>query len=157
MKSINRVLGRASLVFAFFIVICLSANPVSAIAALNDSFTITAAENSVNSSAWNLKYSESENGFKITMLEKNGVKEYSVRSKFFEVAYVLDKNGFGARMIKSGEAQVPGQILDQIINENELKNQKIISDAQIDNETALNLIASYLPDLINNNYKHLLQ
>ena len=157
MKSINRVLGRVSLVFAFFIVICLSANPVSAIAALNDGFTITAAENSVNSSAWNLKYSESENGFKITMLEKNGVKEYNVRSKFFEVAYVLDKNGFGARMIKSGEAQVPGQILDQIINENELKNQKIISDAQIDNETALNLIASYLPDLINNNYKHLLQ
>jgi len=157
MKSINRVLGRASLVFAFFIVICLSANPVSATVALNDSFTITAAENSVNSSAWNLKYSESENGFKITMLEKNGVKEYSVRSKFFEVAYVLDKNGFGARMIKSGDAQVPGQILDQVINENELKNQKIISDTQIDNETALNLIASYLPDLINDNYKHLLQ
>jgi len=157
MKSINRVLGRASLVFALFIVICLSANPVSATAALNDSFTITPAENSVNSSAWNLKYSESENGFKITMLEKNGVKEYNVRSKFFEVAYVLDENGFGARMIKSGDAQVPSQILDQVINQNELKNQKIISDTQIDNETALNLIASYLPDLINNSYKHLLQ
>lgn len=156
MKSINRVLGRASLVFAFFFVMCLSANPVNAMAALNDSFTIT-AENSVNSSVWNLKYSESENGFKITMLEKNGVKEYSVRSKFFEVAYVLDNTGFGARMIKSGDSQVPGQILDQVINQNELKNQKIISDTQIDNATALNLIASYLPDLINDNYKHLLQ
>jgi len=156
MKSINRVLGRASLVFVFFFVMCLSANPVNAMAALNDSFTIT-AENSVNSSVWNLKYSESENGFKITMLEKNGVKEYSVRSKFFEVAYVLDNNGFGARMIKSGDSQVPGQILEQVINQNELKNQKIISDTQIDNATALNLIASYLPDLINDNYKHLLQ
>ncbi len=157
MKTVNRILGRASLIFAFFIVICLSANPVNAIAAGNDSFTITAAENSVNSSAWNLKYSESENGFKITMLEKNGEKEYTVRSKFFEVAYVLDKNGFGARMIRSGKAQVPGQILEQVLNQNALKNQKVISDTQIDNETALNLIASYLPDLINDNYKHLLQ
>ena len=157
MKSINRVLGSASLVFAFFIVICLSANPVNAIAALNDSFTITAAENSANSSAWNLKYSESENGFKITMLEKNGEKEYTVRSKFFEVAYILNKNGFGAQLITSGKSQVPSQILDQIMNLNSLKNQKVISDVQIDNETALNLIASYLPDLINDNYKHLLQ
>ncbi len=157
MKTIDRVLGRASLVFAFFIVICFSANPVSAFAALNDSFTITAAENSVNSSVWNLKYSESENGFKITMLEKNGEKEYTVRSKFFEVAYILDKTGFGAKMIKTGNAQVPSQILDQILNQDALKNQKVISDTQIDNETALNLIASYLPDLINNNYKHLLQ
>ena len=157
MKSINRILGRASLVFAFFIVIGLSANPENANAALNDSFTITAAENTANSAVWNLKYSESENGFKITMLEKNGEKEYTVRSKFFEIDYILDKNGFGARMIKGGNVQVPGQILDQILNQDELKNQKVISDTQIDNETALNLIASYLPDLINDNYKQLLQ
>ena len=157
MKSINRVLGSASLVFALFIVICLSANPVNAIAALNDSFTITAADNSANSSAWNLKYSESENGFKITMSEKNGEKAYIVRSKFFEVAYVLNKSGFGAQLISKNNAQVPSQILDQIMNQNSLKSQKIISDVQIDNETALNLIASYLPDLINDNYKHLLQ
>lgn len=157
MKAINRILGKASLIFAFFIVICLSANPVNAIAALTDSFTITAAENSTNSTAWNLKYSESENGFRITMVEKNGEKEYTVRSKFFEVAYILNKNGFGARMVKSGKALVPGQILEQVLNQDALKNQKLISDTQIDNQTALNLIASYLPDLINDNYKHLLQ
>jgi len=157
MKSLNRVLGRVSLVAALFIVICLSANPVNAIGASNNSFTITAAESSVNSSVWNLKYSESETGFKITMSEKTGEKTYTVRSKFFEVAYVLDKNGFGARMIKNNNAQVPSQILDQILNQDALKNQKVISDAQIDNEAVLNLIASYLPDLINDNYKHLLQ
>lgn len=157
MKSINRVLGRVSLVFAFFIGICLSASPISAIAALNDSFTITAAENAVNASAWNLKYSGSENAITITMYEKNGEKEYTVRSKFFEVAYVINKNGFGVRMVKASKAQIPGQILDQIINQNALNNQKIISNGQIDNATALNLIASYLPDLINDNYKYLVQ
>ena len=157
MKSINRVLGSASLVFAFFIVICLSANPVNAIAALNDSFTITADENSENSTAWNLKYSESENAIKITMSENNGEKEYTVRSKFFEIAYVINKHGFGARMVKPGKAQVQYQILAQIINQDALKSQKVISDGEIDNKTALNLIASYLPDLINVNYKYLVQ
>ena len=157
MKSINRVLGKGSLIFSFFIVICLSVNPLSTTAAPNDSFTITATENSVNSLAWNLKYSESENAISITMSEKDGEKEYTVRSKFFEVAYVVNKNGFGARMIKAGKATVPVQILDQIINKDALNNQKIISDGQIDNATALNLIASYLPDLINDNYKHLVQ
>ncbi len=157
MKSINCVLGRVILVVAFFIVICLSASPVSAIAALNDSFTITSAENAVNTSAWNLKYSGSENAITITMYEKNGEKEYTVRSKFFEVAYVVNKNGFGARMVKASKAQIPGLILDQIINQNALNNQKIISDGQIDNAMALNLIASYLPDLINDNYKYLVQ
>ena len=157
MKSINRVLGRFSLVFAFFIVFCLSSNPVNAIAALNDGFTITSVENSDNTSEWNLKYSESENAIKITMSENNGEKEYTVRSKFFEVAYVLNKHGFGARMVKAGKAQVQDQILEQIINQEALKNQKVISDTQIDNKTALNLIASYLPDLININYKYLVQ
>ena len=91
------------------------------------------------------------------MSENNGDKEFTVRSKFFEIVYVLSKNGFGARMIRPGKSQVPVQILEQIINKNALKQQKVISDSSISNETALNLIASYLPDLINNNYKHLLQ
>jgi len=157
MKTINRVFGKASMIFAIFIMICLVANFGKAYAATNDSFTITAADNSENSSVWNLKYSESENSIKITMSEKNGEKEYTVRSKFFEVAYIINKNGFGARMVKASKAQIPSQILDKIINHGALSHQKTISDAQIDNKTALNLIASYLPDLINDNYKYLLQ
>jgi len=157
MKTMNRVFGRVSLIFAFITVISLVINPVKVNAALNDSFTITSTENSDNSSSWNLKYAESENAFKISMSEKNGEKVYTIRSKFFEVAYILNKDGFGARMIKASNAQVPIQINEKILNQDALKNQKIISDSQIDNETALNLIASYLPDLININYKQLLQ
>jgi len=157
MKSINRVFGKASMIFAIFIVISLVANFGKAHAAPNDGFTITAADNSENSSVWNLKYSDSENSIKITMIEKNGEKEYTVRSKFFEVAYILNKNGFGARRIKASMAQVPSQILDKIISQDALSRQKVISDAQIDEKTALNLIASYLPDLLNDNYKHLVK
>lgn len=157
MKSINRFLGRTTLIFAFFIVICHMSVSGNAITVLNNDFTITATDNSGNSQAWNLKYSESENAFNITMSENNGEKEYTVRSKFFEVVYVMNKNGFGARMVKAGKARVPGQIIEQILNQNALKNQKIISIDPINNESALNLIASYLPDLINDNYKHLLK
>lgn len=157
MKSVNRVLSGASLIFAFFMVISLVNVPVKAANALNNGFTLTVVDNSENSTAWDLKYSESENAIKITMQEKDGEKQYTVRSKFFEVAYVMNKNGFGARKIKGNYAKVPDQILEKVINQDALKNQKVISDAQVDNETALNLIASYLPDLINTNYKHLVQ
>ena len=156
MKSINRVLGRASLIFAFSIVISLISFSVNATTVLNGSFTIT-SDNSANSTTWNLKYSESEHPINITMSENKGEKSYTVRSKFFEVAYVMNKNGFGARLIRGNHARVPDQILEKIINQEALINQKVISDAQIDNATALNLIASYLPDLINSNYKHLVQ
>lgn len=157
MKSISCILGKVSMIFVFSIAICLVGNPFNVTAAVTESFTITSADNSANSSAWDLKYSESENAFKITMSEIKGEREYTVRSKFFEIAYVVNKNGFGARMIKAGNAQVAGPILSQILNQNALGNQKVISSEQVDNATALNLIASYLPDLINANYKHLLQ
>ena len=156
MKTINRLLGRAMLILAFFTLICTGGVMGHESYSGNENFSIT-ADNSANSTGWNLKYSASENAFKITMSENNGDKEFTVRSKFFEIAYVLNKNGFGARMIRPGKSLVPAQIIEQIINKDALKQQKVISDASISNETALNLIASYLPDLINNNYKHLLQ
>lgn len=157
MNSIHRVIGKASVIFILILALCQGSAIANPSTVLIENFTITAADNSVNTSTWNLKYSESENPIRITMEEKNGIKEYTVRSKFFEVAYVITKSGFGARLVKPGKAQVPAQILLQVINQEALKNQKVISDSQIDNATALNLIASYLPDLINSNYKYILQ
>lgn len=156
MKTINRLLGTAALIFAFFIFVCPVNVMGNGASASGETFSIT-PDNLTPSTGWNLKYSTSDNAFKITMLETSGEKEFTVRSKFFEVVYVLNKNGFGARMIRTDKAQVPARILDQIMNIAALKQQKVISDPSIDNETALNLIASYLPDLINDNYKQLLQ
>lgn len=157
MKTANRVLGRVSVIFALLMMLGEVSVSGNVINSANDNFSITSVDSSVNASAWNLKYSASESDFRITLEEKDGEKAYLVRSKFFEIAYILNKNGFGARMIRGNKMQVPAQILDKILNQEALKNQKIISDANTTNETALNLIASYLPDLINNNYKQLLQ
>ena len=154
MKTFNQLLVRVVLIFAFFILIFQVTASANVSALQNDSFSIT-ADNSLNTTGWNLKYPTSDNGFKITMAENSGEKEFTVRNKFFEVVYVLNKNGFGARMVKPGKSLVPAQILDQILNMEALKQQKVISDPSIDNETALNLIASYLPDLMNTNYKQL--
>ncbi len=156
MKKIDCLLGRVVLIFVFIIITFHTNVRGEVSASSNNNFSIT-SNNTINSSGWNLNYSASENGFKITLLENKGEKVFTVRSKFFEIAYVLNKNGFGARMIKGGQAEVPAQILNQILNEDALKQQKIISDASINDETALNLIASYLPDLININYKHLVR
>jgi len=156
MKTINCLLGRTVLILALITLICSNGVMGHISATGNENFSIT-ADNSTNSSGWNLKYGASENGFKITLSENNGEKEFVVRSKFFEVAYILNKNGFGARMIRPGKSQVPARILDQILNQDALSQQKVISDSSINNDIAVNLIASYLPDLINNNYKQLLQ
>lgn len=157
MKSFNSVLGKVSLVFVFFMLVGQVNIFGNVVSAQSDNFSITPADNIVNSLVWNLKYSESENGFKITLQENNGEKVFTVRSKFFEIAYVLNKKGFGARMVSRSRSQVPEQILWQIINQEALNNQKVISDASTSNEIALNLIASYLPDLINDSYKQLLR
>jgi hypothetical protein len=37
-----------------------------------------------------------------------------------------------------------------------MKNQQIITPNKVDDEKALGLIASYLPDLLNDGYTHLL-
>lgn len=157
MKTISRIFGSSVMIFIITFVSIFAVNSNKTMAITGESFTITKAINSTNVTTWNLNYSEAGSGFKILFSEKNGTKQFTVRSKFFEVAYVMNKNGFGARMVKGSDAQVPSQILSPILNEKALNNQRVITAEPLDNETALQLIASYLPDLINNNYKYLLQ
>ena len=43
-----------------------------------------------------------------------------------------------------------------VISREEMKRQQIITPNRVDDERALGLIASYLPDLVNDGYTHLL-
>jgi len=157
MKTISRIFGSSVIIFIITFVSTFAVNSNKAMAITGESFTITKAMNSTNVTTWNLNYSEAGSGIKILVSEKNGTTQFTVRSKFFEVAYIMNKNGFGARMVKGSDAQVPSQILSPILNEKALNNQRVITAEPLDNETALQLIASYLPDLINNSYKYLIQ
>ena len=123
-------------------------------------FAITPVENlylgkSINM-VWNIAYSEQERPVTIILQQKGKEKEFVVRSEFFEIVYASDQNGFGVRKIKNSQREVPTQIITSVLNKQQLQKQRIITSNPISNDYALELIASYLPDLLNDGYKHLI-
>lgn len=105
---------------------------------------------------WNLKYNHGEKTITVLKHKAKDGTEYVVRSKFFEVSYAATPNGFGARTVKRSLSTVPAQINEVVINKEQLQRQAVISASQVDDETALSLIAAFLPDLINDEYTHVL-
>lgn len=105
---------------------------------------------------WTLRYNNSEKP--VTVVKRNTIEgtEYMVSSEFFAVRYVASASGFGAKQIRKAWCEVNNRINHAVINQNQLKNQEIISPNKVDDKMALGLIASYLPDLFNDGYTHLL-
>jgi hypothetical protein len=106
--------------------------------------------------AWVLSYDENESPIVISLHETKRCKYYVVRAEHFEIAYVCDKKGFGASHVKSEFSRVPYELTSQVINNSELGRQRILTQNQPTDDKALELIAAYLPDLVNPSYKHLL-
>ncbi|KOH45860.1 hypothetical protein [Sunxiuqinia dokdonensis] len=106
--------------------------------------------------AWVLSYDNQEAPIVITLHETKRSKNYVVRAEHFEVSYVCCKKGFGASMVKAEYSEIPQEIINRVINSEELGRQKILTPNEVSEEQALDLIAAYLPDLINPSYKHLL-
>ncbi|MGQ7869928.1 hypothetical protein [Sunxiuqinia sp. sy24] len=106
--------------------------------------------------AWVLSYDHNETPIIITLHQNKRSKNYVVRSEHFEVSYVCCKNGFGASRVKAKYSEIPEELVTSVLNEKELDRQRILTPNQVTNDQALGLIASYLPDLINPSYQHLL-
>jgi hypothetical protein len=105
---------------------------------------------------WTLSYSSDESP--VTVVKRNTAEgtKYVVHSKFFEVSYASTVSGFGAQEVRKAWSGVPRKINKAVINKEELKRQEIISPKKVNDERALELIASYLPELLNDAYTHLL-
>ncbi len=105
---------------------------------------------------WKISYSSDETP--ITVIKHKTLKgtEYVVHSKFFEVCYLASTEGFGTKKVRKSCRNVPNKITSAVLNQNQMKRQQIITPNPVDDEKALELIASYLPDLINKGYTHLL-
>ncbi len=112
--------------------------------------------NSKADKAWFLSYDNEKTPIVIMLHETKRSKNYVVRGENFEVSYVCCKKGFGASMVKAEYSEIPQEIISRVINTEELNRQKILTPDQVTEEQALDLIAAYLPDLINPSYKHLL-
>lgn len=105
---------------------------------------------------WTVSYSSEE--VPVTVVKRktfDGI-EYVVHSKHFQVSYALTAEGFGAKETRKAWSNVPKKISRAVINKEELERQRIITPNKVNDEKALGLIASYLPDLVNDGYTHLL-
>ena len=105
---------------------------------------------------WTISYSDQEKPITIALHSDGDVKEYIVRSLFFEVIYVSDKDGFGVKKIHSSMKEIPGKINSSVLNKQQMQTQRILTPNKVSDAYALDLIASYLPDLLNDGYKHLI-
>lgn len=105
---------------------------------------------------WTVSYSANE--LPVTVIKRNTLEgaEYVVYSKHFEVSYASTAIGFGTKEVRSSWSNVPKRISKAVINRDEMKRQQIITPNNVDDDKALGLIASFLPDLINDGYTHLL-
>ena len=105
---------------------------------------------------WTLSYSANETP--VTVVKRNTLEGtvYVVHSKYFDVSYAATTAGFGAREVRNSWSSVPKKITNAVISNEELQRQEIITPNKVDDQRALALIASFLPDLINDNYTHIL-
>ena len=105
---------------------------------------------------WTIKYSEDEKPITITLNKHRNSCNYFVRSDFFEVVYSARPNGFGVKCVKKSECAVNPILSRSILIPAEFEKQRVITSDQVSEEIALGLIASYLPDLLREEYKHLI-
>jgi hypothetical protein len=127
----------------------------------NSTFEIVQFENlnlgKESAKMWSLVYDENKSNLVTIVLQrKTNCNEYIVRSKFFEITYTCSPEGFGVKQLKTSSDKKYKGLAREIINKQQLKKQRILTSSHVNDETALGLIASYLPDLINVNYKHVL-
>jgi hypothetical protein len=106
--------------------------------------------------SWEIAYGESKTPVHVFMKETKKGQEYTVRTKYFEVKYVNGTQGFGVRMINGAESTVSESLNAAVLNQTQLNSQKCISSEAIGNDKVLEMIASYLPDLINEQYNSIL-
>jgi hypothetical protein len=106
--------------------------------------------------SWEIAYGESNNPVHVFLKETKKGQEYVVRTKYFEVKYVNGAQGFGVRMLNPSESSVNENLNTAVLNQTQVTGQKCISSEAIGNDRILDMIASYLPDLINEQYNSIL-
>ncbi len=105
---------------------------------------------------WQLSYNH--DGNPVTVIKRNTLEGtvYLVQSRFFSVCYVSNYYGFGVKETRKSWTKVPRKISRAVICQEQMARQEVLTPNRVDDETALGLIASYLPDLINDGYTHVL-
>jgi len=106
--------------------------------------------------SWVIAYGESNTPVHVYLKETKKGQEYVVRTSYFEVKYVNGVQGFGVKMVNGSESTVSESLNTAVLNQASLTNQKRISGEAMGTDKVLEMIASYLPDLINEQYNSIL-
>ncbi len=126
----------------------------------NDDYKISSKENFVPGASfnqsWEITYGGSGRPVQVLLKTTKTGDEYLVRTGYFEVKYVNGEKGFGVREVKSSEQVVPADLNAKVLNAASMNTQKVISSTKVSSDQVLDMIASYLPDLINENYRNIL-
>ena len=104
---------------------------------------------------WTLNYNADS---PITVVKHKNLDgtQYVVHSKYFDVTYAATETGFGTVDMMKSFTMVNKKISKAVINYKEWEKQKVLTTDKVTDEIAIGLISSYLPDLINEGYVHLL-
>jgi hypothetical protein len=128
--------------------------------AFNDDYKISPKEDLIPGTAfrksWEITYGESGRPVQVLLKETKSGEEYIIRTNYFEVKYVNSEKGFGVRELKPAEQIVPADLNMKVLNVSMMNNQKVISPTRVTDNEVLDLIAGYLPELINAEYRSIL-
>jgi len=105
---------------------------------------------------WVIAYGESKNPVHVYLKETKKGQEYVVRTSYFEVKYLNGPQGFGVKRINASESSVSESLNSAVLKQEGLNSQKLISGEAIGSDKVLDMIASYLPDLLNEQYNSIL-
>lgn len=128
--------------------------------AFNDNYRISTVDVSAQSAdvaqCWDIVYGDSSRPVKVFLKQTKKGDEYIVRTNYFEVKYVNGAKGFGVRELAGSEVRVPADLNYKVLDLINLNNQKVISASKLAEDQVLETIASFLPELINDQYKTIL-
>jgi hypothetical protein len=156
MKRVLNLVAVAVLIF-----VGVSVSNASNTIKQTDLFTIVANDDvAINNmpfqKSWTIAYGDA--GKNVVVLKRTTKKgeEYLVRNEFFEVRYLNTEKGFGVRLVRNADSKVDFTINSLVLNEAMLAQQTIIWSEMLTEQKALEYIADFVPTLLNENYKHLL-
>ena len=156
MKTKNLFVHAMMIVFTLISINVWAGNDGSSAVNFKISPDLNFAPNSGFQKSWEIAYGESKTPVRVYLKETKKGQEYLVRTKYFEVKYVNGPAGFGARAVSETDRTVSEALNAAVLNQIQLDGQKCISAEAIGNDKILEMIASYLPDLINEQYNSIL-
>lgn len=128
--------------------------------AFNDNYKISpdavAVQGKDIAKSWTIVYGESSRPVTVILKQTKSGDEYIVRNNYFEVKYVNGAKGFGVREVRGTDTRVPADLNLKVLNSSQMNSQRIISPAKVDDQHVVEMIATYLPDLINDEFKNIL-